>query len=276
MKRYNDFLNENSDNEYKTLKQGLIEIVSIFNGSFRNTHFLKNGQKEFEEFLKECKQNNFDVNYFMSTYISKAIQDNDLIYRSAIMDMLLYKYDKTHPLSGSLLIDDIDNWDEHGAIIKYNYNYHKLDLGKKYLYQSYDNLFKFYEETAKEFPLIFIQNGINYKIKQETKKIYLDLEYYSDIINCKNYYASIIDLKSLCENNYIHCSYDELLNNIEYANMKILPFYSNSTTTNTYHHIIEGCFIAYFGENIKRLEVCDIDDAIERMEIKRSVEKYNL
>jgi len=269
LKHIRDFLNENSD-EYEILKSKLIKIVDLFKGSFRNTYFLRTGKDEFQEFLEECEQDNFDVDYFMSNYISKAIQDNDLVYHSAIMDMLLYKYDKKHPLSGALLTDDIGSWDDNGAIIKYNYNYHKLDLGKKYLYQSYDNLSEFYKESANQFPLSFMQRHIDFKIKLESEKLFSPksniIEYYSDVVNFKNYYASIINLKGLCQDNYIHSSYDNLLNNIDY-----------DPTVNTYHHIVEGCFIAYFGENIgKKLEVWDVDDALERMEIKQTTQKYNL
>jgi len=254
------FLIENSDNEYKNLKKEILDIAQYFKGSFRNYHFLSTGESQFKEFLEEFKEDNVDVDYFMSKYIKTAINDDDFNCHGALMDMLLYKYDKLFPLSGSLLSDDLDDWDEDGAIIKYNYNYHTLELGKKYLYQSYDDLSEFYRDCAKQFPNYFFQ----YYTKYELKKDYDILPYYSDIIIHKNYSVCIIDLKLLCDENYIKCSYSDLFNYIDYEPNRVK------------YDIINGCFIEYFGENIRKIDETEVSNAIDRMKMKESAEKYNL
>lgn len=226
--------------------------------------FIHKGKEIFNDFLENLEEDGFDVDYFMSKYINRALKDDDLVWHSGVMDMLLYKYDKSHPLSGELLSDSMNSWDEEGVLIKYYYGYHIVQLGKEYLYQTYDNLREYYKDCAEMFPMYFFNRFVSYKIKRNNKLSEI-IHYYSDVIKHKDYFVSIVDLEGLCNNNYVYCSYSELLRDIDY-NPRI----------NTYNHIIDGCFIVYFGENIEQIGEEEVHKSKERMKIKESAEKYNL
>ncbi len=205
MKKYIDFLNEETwvqmqANEYENLKSDIIKILNMYSGSFKNYSFIRNGESKFKDCLKEFKDDGINVDYFMKKYINRVIRDQDFTERGAIADMLLYKYDKSHPLSGNLLTEDIDGW-EDTATIKYDYGYHIVELGKKYLFQSYNNLYEFFEQCAKEYGRDFFDNRMPLQIIYDFNRS--DVEDYTSYTSKNGIYIMNINFEGMYKNGYI-------------------------------------------------------------------------
>jgi len=212
MKRYKDFLNENV-NEYDNLKKEIMEVLNIYRCNFKNYRFIRNGEDEFKECLDEFEENSINIDYFMKKYIKKIVKDDDFTSHGAVTDMLLYKYDKNHPLSGNLLQDDMDSWDDT-ATIKYNYGYHIVKLGTKYLLQTYNNLNEFYEQCAKEYATYFLEyrlpnNVLKYDYSQDI------VDKYSSYINEGDIYLVNINFEGLHKDGHIENNLKSLKSVIE-------------------------------------------------------------
>jgi hypothetical protein len=255
---------ENTDSvfEYDTLKDEFRKIIGDNGSSFRNANFVKNGIKYFNHTLDDIKVSNFDIEYFMTKFKDEIFKDEYFLSHSAEVDMLLYKYDKSHPLSGDFLKDDVENSPEsYENMIKYDYGYHVEELGKRYLYQSYDNLSEFFSACSKEYANYF------FEFKFENHKYYNNLtddvvDKYSEILSEGDYYLVIIDIQSLCDDGYIETSYSSIKDDLDYNN-------------NGEYDIIDGVLYKGFGEPVD-ISNEKIKKILYNIDIKHKTNKFNL
>lgn len=187
---------------YLSWKSGNRKVNGFLSGGFVE-HNLEEDVKEFKKYMKD---HDFDFDIFMKRYKTKIFSDNFFTHNCGLMDEFLYYYDNKFPLSGSLVTDHegTDLADE--LLIKYNYDYQDLDLGKKFILQSYNTLEDFYFACAESYCIsIFLgqgnfQHDLNWRNNtNENIDTKYDLEVFSKPVRYKNCSISFIDLEKLYE-----------------------------------------------------------------------------
>lgn len=271
-----DFLLE-SLNEYNKIKNQILDIVEYngeygmyFSDSFNGYSFVREGEKKFKKFLEILKNKGINIDYFFSKYKNQIYNDTDFTWNNAIIDMLLYKYDKSHLLSGTNANNStIGDWNEYGSLertLKYDYGWHTTNLGKKYLFQGYNKLIDFYKDVALEFPIKIIEEQTeNINTNYNYKTI---LDYYTDIIVKDDYAISITNFKKIFDDGILTMKTDK--------NNQYEFFLKNMNYTSKTFEIKDNHFIEYFGENIKPITLIELKGAKERIKLKKAINKYNL
>lgn len=158
----------------------------IHSGSF-NARFYMKTNKEADEDIKKIKDElkkkyNLNLDDFFNKYHEEIYKDPKFIDWCAIVDYLLYSYDKKEGvLSGYHIYEgEINEY-----YIKYSYNYHKYDIGKKYILQNFGSMNAYYKETAKILIKSFLANNYIFPEK-DISKSYSVKHLFSScyVINC--------------------------------------------------------------------------------------------
>jgi len=239
MKHLKRFEQVKGEDEYEIISE-LIKDFHEDNGlydSFINTKYCQTGSfKDISNLSDFLTDKGYNLDKFMKEYKSEIYSDDFFLYNCGFMDLLLYSYDKKNPLSGMLLNQHAP--DEHA--IQYSYGYQYMELGKKYILQSYDSLSDFYYETAK--------SAIDfYDLNEEV----------SEAIQFKDF--SIL------------MTFDKLPSDLTIQNnFKPHHIYNKYDNVN----------ILLFGDGVKKIidfyQIEGIDELIDNLKIKQQAKKYNL
>lgn len=192
---------------YRNYKDKVLDVVhflknerEIFRWSFNNGFFRKSNEeanKEIKKIKKKLKEDyNIDLNDFFNKYKREIFNDPQFTNCCAILDYLLYTYDKNgSPLSGYYMDDEL-----YPVIpeyyIKYNYNYAKYDIGKKFILQNFGDMDTYYKKTAELLIKSFLENEYIFP-KKDISKSYSVKNIYG---GCYLIYCDMKKLETLLDN----------------------------------------------------------------------------
>ena len=185
---------------------------------------------------------NISLNEFMNKYRKRIYEDNKFTQCCGMLDIILYRYDKKHPLGGDITVD---------AVNRYQYGYQNYSLGRLYLEQKFGTLENFYNE-----------------IVNDIIKKYLLVDSYTEIVNDVEGCTLIFTHSDNLNNNF-HQNFDEgkyiILDNIA------IIFVGD-----------ENSIKSLIDEFTRRFDIDKINDWLDFEEIKKDVDfhqtvkKYNV
>lgn len=199
--------------DYKRYKDIVVDLIwklmetnRIYAGSFNNGFYrksLKGADEQLKIVTDTLKNFGIDLFDFIKKFEKEVFSDHSFTQSCAMMDYILYTYDKNKAeLSGFKLKDS----DFNEYYYKYSYGYYKYDMGKKYLMQSYDNLDDYFEDTAyKMIPSMLYDHSIDesklndtFIVKRHDKGyvIYCNLEFLKNIFK-SGFKFFIEDIKNM-------------------------------------------------------------------------------
>lgn len=138
LKKINEFANSDYY-DYDEVKEYIGEFLDEEYFPSFSRYFNRDGNEDIAKLRKFLKEYNIDLDKFMKDYLEKILDDDFFIYANGFMDYLIYCYDKKYPLGGEEMrsVDDV--------MVKFDYGYHKFNLGKKYILQTYESLGAYFE-----------------------------------------------------------------------------------------------------------------------------------
>ena len=153
--KYLEFIKEQQqETEYNNVKELISNFlkkdINFYRSFESGKYYMRdNYKKDLDEFYEYMNENGVLFDSFINKHYSKVFADDFFISSCGVMDTLLYQYNKKHPLSGCILKEK-ETYVDHICEIqfKYYYDYHRHDLGIKYLLQSYQSLEDFYFACA--------------------------------------------------------------------------------------------------------------------------------
>lgn len=262
---HKEFINESSYTEYDKIVELIKEFIETdwkYTKHFMNNAYYKeNYEADIRNLKNYLSNNDIDLDYFMQKYKNKIYQDEFFNSTSGFLDTLLYIYDNKFPLSGGEL-QDYGGGDEY--LIKYFYGYDKYDLGRKYLLQKYKNIDDFYYDCANMF--LNPYNIENYVLSDIFDNVEKYKDSFSKIIKKDEGYFILIDLKIFFS--YNDFTVDELKENF---NEHIRHWYRFD-----YRFITNKILLIGFGVSLNDINIHDYDKDIEEIEIKNTINKYNV
>lgn len=250
--------------DYKRIKRVIFDTMEeleeeeiIQKGSFEEGYFrndLKDIQPQINFLITELKKKGVDLYGFIKEYENKVFDDGDFIYDSALMDTILYTYDnKKGILQATKLIDS----QPEEYFIKYQYEYYKYDIGRRFILQSFDTIEDYYKATAKNLLYGYLSNDYG-----------ADEEIASDCSVVKKYgngYTIYVHLALLFkELELASYTYDEFVDGL-ISGLDPIP--------NKIQNGILEIFIGYKFHKISNEELKDITSDLES---KFQAHKYNL
>lgn len=233
--------------------ESIIQKGSFEEGYFRND--LKDIQPQIDFFIMELKKKGVDLYGFIKENEDRVFKDTDFSYYGALMDVILYTYDnKKGILQNNKLIDS----QPEEYFIKYQYEYYRFDIGRRYILQSYDTMEDYYEDTAKKL----LYGYISHTYGEDEEKVANECSVVKKYGKGYTIYVHIalllkeLDLKSYTYNKFI----DELKSDLDPIPNKIQ------------NGILE-IFIGYQFHNISNEELKEITSDLEA---RFHSHKYNL
>lgn len=274
------------NNEYNKQKEIIIGTISdlqlddkITSGSFTNLYNSK--YSDFKEDInlleKELKKSGIDLFEFIKKYETEVFADRDFS-DDVFKDVLLYTYDnKKGILSGNDLIGS----EESEYVIKYKYGYHTYDMGKRYIFQSYDSLDDYFEATANNLLLGLVWSDYgaasvssNFEMaKEKAKEIVNNVSVMKKFGNSYTIGVNLYALfAGLClGSNIYNVRYPEFLSDFD-ADLGDI----SNIVKNDIMQIFVGNDQIELSENIIR-KIKDFGfDYIQEYDIKVNTKKYNL
>ena len=181
--RKDDFDEDNI--EYKKIRKIIKSFIKkeTYNDSF--SQFMKDDYyyDKIDTLEQELvNSGNISLTEFMNKYRKRIYEDNKFTQCCGMLDIILYRYDKKHPLGGDITVD---------AVNRYEYGYQNYSLGRLYLEQKFGTLENFYNEIANDI----IKN-------------YLLVDSYTEIVNDVEG-CTLIFTHSDNLNNKFHQNFDE-------------------------------------------------------------------
>lgn len=261
---HKEFIKESSEDEYIDI----VELITDFIETSKEytKHFMNDGyfKRNYQEDIKKLKtylnKHGVNLDYFMKEYKDEIYKDSFFTEQSGFLDTLLYVYDNKFPLSGKIF--DYGGGDEY--LIKYFYGYDKYDLGRKYLLQNYKSVSDFYYDCANKF--LNSYNIENYGLSDIFDNVEKYKDSFSKIIKKDEGYFILIDLKIFFS--YNDFTVDELKENF---NEHIRHWYRFD-----YRFITNKILLIGFGVSLNDINIHDYDKDIEEIEIKNTINKYNV
>lgn len=250
--------------EYKRVKRIIFDTMEeleddniIEKGSFEEGYF-RNDLKDIIpqiDFLKlELKKKNIDLFEFIKEYEDKVFKDNEFVYDSALMDTILYTYDKN---KGILQVNKLIDSQPEEYFIKYQYEYYNYDMGRRFILQSFDSMEDYYETTAKHLLYGYISNnyGVGEDVANDCSIIKKHGNGYTIYVHIR-LLLNELELKSY--------TYDKFIDELE-SDMKPIPI-----------KIQNGILEIFIGYKFHKISDEELEDITSELESKFQAHKYNL
>jgi hypothetical protein len=238
-------------------------------------------KKDIEDFKLYLKGVDINFDIFIKRHWNRVFSDDFFVENNGFLDSLLYQYNQAYPIGGRYELDQLEQGNpacEH--IMKYDYGYHKFDLGRKYILQSYETIADYFFACAQLLGKELFdsdysnllnskwENIVNYNFSVNSEKFMTPVKLDRGGSVCFINLLKMHELGSLVEYNRFFNTFIDL----------VKPSASNKD---------EGWCIYYFGENeklkkslsnisLEDITNSDVEQIKKEIRFKTDVINYNL
>jgi len=138
--KFSDF----DKDEYKKIRRIILDFAKEETNNDSFSRYLKNDYyyDDISKLEYEINKGTISLSEFFKKYKDRIYNDSKFTQCCGLLDILLYRYDKSYQLGGDSTAI---------AESKYEYGYQDYSLGLAYIKQKFGSLDNFYNEVAKDY-----------------------------------------------------------------------------------------------------------------------------